>query len=87
MCVCVCVCIGEGGGGATIVGSCANASTYDQSEKIKCAQARGTAKIMVTVVATQDLQAGSELLRFEAEAAHDKPRPGSTGNDRYVVRS
>ena len=39
---------------------------------------------MVTVVATQELEAGDELRRFQAKAAQDEPRRGNN-NNRYVV--
>ena len=32
---------------------------------------------MVTVVATQELEAGDVLRRFKEEAAHDEPRRGN----------
>ena len=35
------------------------------------AQVEGSTKIMVTVVATQDLKASDVLLRFKAEASQD----------------
>ena len=48
------------------------------------AQVKGAAKIMVTVVATQELKAGDELRRFKAESAQDEPRRGNN-NNRYIV--
>ena len=39
--------------------------------------------MMVTVVATQELEAGDVLRRFKAEAAQDKPRRGNNKN-RYM---
>ena len=48
------------------------------------AQVKGAAKIMVTVVATQELEAGDVLRRFKAEAAQDEPRRGNN-NNRYIV--
>ena len=43
----------------------------------------GAAKMMVTVVATQELKAGEFLVRFKAEASQDEPRRGNN-NNRYV---
>ena len=40
--------------------------------------------MMVTVVATQELEAGDVLRRFKANAARDKPRRGKN-NNRYKV--
>ena len=39
---------------------------------------------MVTVVATQELEAGDVLRRFKAEAAQDEPRRGKNYNE-YIV--
>ena len=39
---------------------------------------------MVTVVTTQELEAGDVLRRFKAEAAQDEPRRGNN-NNRYIV--
>ena len=44
------------------------------------AQVKGAAKLMVTVVATQDLEAGDVLWRFKAEAAQDEPHRGNNHN-------
>ena len=44
------------------------------------AQVKGAAKLMVTVVAIQDLEAGDVLRRFKAEAAQDEPRHGNDNN-------
>ena len=41
------------------------------------AQVKGSAKIMVTVVATQDLKPGDVLRRFKEETAQDEPRRGN----------
>ena len=41
------------------------------------AQVKGSAKIMVTVVATQKLEPGHVLRRFKEEAAQDEPRRGN----------
>ena len=46
------------------------------SQRIMYAQVKGVAKVIVTVVATQELEAGDMLLRFEAEAARDEPDGG-----------
>ena len=43
-------------------------------------QVKGAAKIMVTVVTTQELKAGNLLRRFKAEAAEDEPRRGNNNN-------
>ena len=42
--------------------------------------------MMVTVVATQDLEAGDVLRRFGAETAPDEPRRGNNNNRCTVVR-
>ena len=44
------------------------------------AQVEGSAKILVTVVATQELKAGDVLRRFRAEATQDEPRRGNNNN-------
>ena len=44
------------------------------------AQVKGAAKIMVTVVTTQELKAGDVLRRFRAEATQDEPRRGNNNN-------
>ena len=50
----------------------ANDACVEQySQRINCAQVKGSAKIMVTVVATQELKAEDFLLRFKAEASQD----------------
>ena len=46
-------------------------------------QVKGSAKIMVTVVTTQELEAGDLFLRFKAEAAQDESHAGNN-NNRYV---
>ena len=66
MCVCVCVCTRAR---TTLV----HTNIHTESTL----QVKGAAKIMVTVVATQELKAGDVLRRFKAEAAQDKPRPGN----------
>ena len=48
------------------------------------AQVEGSAKILVTVVATQELKAGNLLRRFKAKAAPDEPRRGND-NDTLSV--
>ena len=40
-------------------------------------QVQGSAKRMVTVVATQELEPGDVLRRFKEEAAQDEPRRGN----------
>ena len=47
------------------------------------AQVKGAAKIMVTVVAIQELEAGDVLRRFKAETAQDDARGGNS-NNRYL---
>ena len=47
------------------------------------AQVKGAAKIMVTVVAIQELGAGDVLRRFKAETAQDDVRDGNS-NNRYL---
>ena len=37
----------------------------------------GSTKVMVTVVATQELKPGDTLLRFKSETAQDEPRRGN----------
>ena len=44
------------------------------------AQVKGAAKTMVTVVATQELEAGDVLRRFGAGAAQHDPRRGNNNN-------
>ena len=41
------------------------------------AQVKGSAHVMVTVVATQELGPGDVLLRFKEEPAQDEPRRGN----------
>ena len=53
------------------------------SQESYTVQVKGSAKRVVTVVATQQLEAGDELWRFEAEAAKDEPHGGSN-NNRYI---
>ena len=48
-------------------------------------QVKGAAKMMVTVVATQELEAGDVLRRFEAKAVQDEPRRGNNNNRCIVV--
>ena len=48
------------------------------------AQAKGSAKIIVSVVATQDIGAGDMLRRLGPETAQDEPRQGNN-NNRYIV--
>ena len=56
---------------------------YSNIHRESTAQVMGAAKIMVTVVATQELKAGDVLRRFRAEAAPDEPRRGNN-NNRYI---
>ena len=44
------------------------------------AQTKGAAKMMVTVVTTQELEAGAVLRRFGPETAQDEPRRGNNNN-------
>ena len=64
----------------------ANDACVEQySQIIITAQVKGATKIMVTVVATQEIGAGDMLRRFKAEAAQDEPH-GGNNNNRYVLR-
>ena len=58
---------------------------YSNIHREMTAQVKGAAKIIVTVVATQELEAGAVLRRFKAEAAQDEPH-GGNNNNRYVLR-
>ena len=49
-------------------------------------QVKGAAKMMVTVVATQELEAGDILWRFGAETAQDDLLRGNNNNRCIVVR-
>ena len=44
------------------------------------AQDRGSSKILVTVVATQELKDGDVLRRFKADVSQDEPRRGNNTN-------
>ena len=44
------------------------------------AQVNGSTKILVTVVAAQELEAGDALRRFKAEVSQDEPRRGNNTN-------
>ena len=57
---------------------------YSNIRTQSTAQVEGAAKIMVTVVATRELEAGDVLRRFKAEPAQDNPRRGNNAN-RYIV--
>ena len=50
---------------------------YSNIHREATAQVKGAAKIMVTVVAIQELKSGDLLRRFKAEAAQDEPRRGN----------
>ena len=50
------------------------------------AQFAGAAKMMVTVVAIEELEAGDVLRRFGAEAARDTPRSGKNDNQCILAR-
>ena len=54
---------------------------YSNIHRESTAQVKGSAKIMVTVVATQDLEPGDVLRRFKAEATQDAPRGGNDNNN------
>ena len=43
-------------------------------------QVKGAAKMMVTVVASQELEAGDVLRRFRAESVQHEPRRGNNNN-------
>ena len=43
-------------------------------------QVKGATKMMVTVVATQQLEAGDALRRFKAQAAQHEPHGGNNSN-------
>ena len=53
---------------------------YSKIYRELTAQVKGSAKIMVTVVATQGLEAGDLLRRFRPEAAQDEHRRGNNNN-------
>ena len=57
---------------------------YSNIHRELTTQVKGSAKIMVTVVTTQELEAGDVLRRFRAESAQDYPRRGNN-NNRYIV--
>ena len=57
---------------------------YSKLHMQSTAQVKGSAKKMVTVVATRELKAGDVLRRFKGEAAQDEPRRGNN-NNRYIV--
>ena len=57
---------------------------YSNVHRGLTAQAKGAAKMIVTVLATQELEAGDLLRRFKAEAAQDESRRGNN-NNRYIV--
>ena len=100
VCVCVCVCVSVSFVSA-LVCACANkcatklflcvlclCALLDRGKKGRgVISAKGSAKIMVTVVATKDLKAGEVLRRFQAKAVQYQPRPGNNNNrfiDRYI---
>ena len=58
---------------------------YSNNHSEKTAQVNGSATMMVTVVATQELKAGDVLRRFGAETAQDEPRRGNNNNRCIVV--
>ena len=50
---------------------------YSKIHRELTAQVKGSANIMVTVVATQELKAEDVLLRFKAETSQDNKHDGS----------
>ena len=44
------------------------------------AQVNGSTKILITVVASQELEVGDMLRRFKAEISQDEPRRGNNAN-------
>ena len=50
------------------------------------AQVKGSGKLLVTVVATQELEAGDVLRRFGAETAQDESLRGNNNNRCIVLR-
>ena len=48
------------------------------------AQVNGSTKILVTVVASQELEAGDVLRRFKAEVSQDEPLRGNN-TDRFIL--
>ena len=70
VCLCVCVCVRGG-----ITGTSTRAELclfWAIFTKQQTTQVKGSANIMVAVVATQELKAEDVLLRFKAEASRDK---------------
>ena len=57
---------------------------YSNIYRESTVQVKGAAKMMVAVVATQELEPGDVLRRFEAETAQDDPLRGNN-NNRYIV--
>ena len=66
-------------GGGLTNGACARKRFLysDVSNMHSTAQVKGSTKIIVTVLATQELKSGDMLWRFKAEAAQDEPRRGN----------
>ena len=58
---------------------------YSNNHSEKTAQVKGAAKMMVTVVTTQNLEAGDVLRRFGPETAQDESRRGNNNNLCTVV--
>ena len=58
----------------------ANDDCVQQHHIESTVQVKGSANILVTVVTTQELEAGDELWRFKAESAQDDPRRGNINN-------
>ena len=59
---------------------------YNNIHREPTVQVKGAAKMMVTVVATQELEAGDVLRRFGAETAQDDPLRGNNNNRCIVLR-
>ena len=51
------------------------------------AQVNGSTKILITVVASQELEVGDVLRRFKAEVSQDEPRRGNNANRRTSATS
>ena len=84
LCFCACVCLylrlmgGMAGGGDDKWGVHARMMVvYSNIHRELTEQTEGSAKIMVTVVATRELEAGAVLRRFKAKDAQDEPRRGN----------
>ena len=86
--VCMCLCVRvmggwRGGGDDKQHAHARMVVVYSNIQTEFTAQVKGSAKMMVTVVTTKDLEAGDVLRRFKAKAAQDGPRRGNDYN-RYI---